>query len=168
GTIWNTYQDETYRLPRRIAGLQRVTFVFSCKVHLKGFIFTPDQKAYAQLAMSECSSVTADSYRRVGGAFEGLRNNATIIFDDLEFSDGCGVVTLCWRANRRSNAVELLFEGEGKREKVMLALKEQPQYGVMRLPLGIIVHGKQRVGLHFFPGTEIDLAWIQFGRQVEL
>lgn len=38
-SIWNTYQEETYRLKRKITGITDITFVFYDKVHVKGFVF---------------------------------------------------------------------------------------------------------------------------------
>ncbi len=35
---WNTYQEETYRLNRRVKGITDISFVFYNKVHVKGFV----------------------------------------------------------------------------------------------------------------------------------
>jgi len=43
GSIWNTYTDVTYKLPRRLSGITEFYFVFRQKVHIKGFQFYKQQ-----------------------------------------------------------------------------------------------------------------------------
>lgn len=38
-SIWNVYQEETYRLSRRLTGVRDLCFLFKDKFHVKGFIF---------------------------------------------------------------------------------------------------------------------------------
>ena len=37
---WNVYQPQTWRLPKRISGVQTLCFAMNEKIHLKGFSFT--------------------------------------------------------------------------------------------------------------------------------
>jgi beta-galactosidase len=40
GSVWNTYQEASYKLPRKLRGVTCLCLVFRQKVHIKGFRFT--------------------------------------------------------------------------------------------------------------------------------
>ncbi|HKM35599.1 MAG TPA: glycoside hydrolase family 2 TIM barrel-domain containing protein [Lachnospiraceae bacterium] len=45
-SMWNTYQQETYRLKRKVKGITDLTFVFHDKVHVKGFVCKKPERAW--------------------------------------------------------------------------------------------------------------------------
>ncbi len=163
GSLWNTYQEITCLLPRRLRGVTTLCFVFRQKVHLKGFRFVRKERAFARLAAGEHDAAYGDSYTLCGDAVEGIGNNVTLLFEGMDFGEqGAGSVRICWRSRHPRNSIQFLFEGiEGER-RVMVELPGAEAYAEAAFSLGERVTGPQRVSLIFLPGTELDLAWIQF------
>ena len=92
-SIWNVYQPETYRLPRRITGLQTLCFVMEKKIHLKGFSFTKQSRAWLPQTASDADSVYGDSFTREGSSILGIGNNVSLVYENMDFED-CRKVTL--------------------------------------------------------------------------
>jgi len=61
-TIWNTYQEETYQLKKRLTGITSIAFLLKNKVHIKGFSFARPKKAYEQLSVLSNNQLYGDSY----------------------------------------------------------------------------------------------------------
>ena len=45
-SIWNVYQPETWTLPERLTGLQKLYFRMNDKIHMKGFVFERQANAF--------------------------------------------------------------------------------------------------------------------------
>lgn len=163
GSVWNTYQEATYRLPRRLKGVAALCLVFRQKVHLKGFRFTRYQKAFQRLWAGENDLVYGDSYRVAGGAMEGIGNNVTLVYEGMDFGQaGAGRVALRWRSRLASNAIQLVFaDGQGE-TRHMVRVERAADYTEGVFPLEKRVTGLHTVSLVFLPGCDLDLAWIQF------
>lgn len=86
GSIWNTYIEETYALPRRIKGVKTICLGFNQKVHLKKFSFVRLEKGFSELAAAEYDALYGDTFRRAGDCVEGIGNNVTLRFQDMDFS----------------------------------------------------------------------------------
>jgi beta-galactosidase len=161
GSVWNTYQDVTCRLPRRLRGVATLCLVFRQKVHVKGFVFTRYEKAFAKLNAAENDGVSGDTFTVNGGAVEGIGNNVSIVFTDMDFGEaGTGSVALSARSELKANSVQLLLND--RRE--MLEVAGTPDYSESVYTLKERVYGKQTVSLVFLPGSSIDLEWIRFER----
>ena len=48
--IWNVYQEETFRLKRRVKGIATISFVTQSKIHIKGFSFEWLNRAFERNA----------------------------------------------------------------------------------------------------------------------
>ncbi|MDR0292946.1 MAG: DUF4982 domain-containing protein [Oscillospiraceae bacterium] len=164
GSVWNTYQDVRCKLPRRLRGVTALCFVFRQKVHIKGFVFTRYDKAFARLDAAENDGLSGDAFTINGGAVEGIGNNVTILFRDMDFGEaGAGSVTLNTRSALAANSVRLLF-GDGRSERSeMLEVPGAPRYTESAHTFKEPVRGKHTVSLIFLPGSKLDLAWIRFG-----
>ncbi|MCH5286354.1 MAG: DUF4982 domain-containing protein [Christensenellaceae bacterium] len=84
---WNVYQPETYRLPRRLTGLQTLCFAMEAKVHLKGFSFTRQSRAWLPQRALGADAVYGDSFRRAEEGILGIGNNVTLIFGGMDFGE---------------------------------------------------------------------------------
>jgi len=84
---WNVYQPETYRLPRRLTGIKTLCFVMEKKIHLKGFSFTKQSRAWLPLTAGEADSIYGDSFRREGSAVLGIGNNVSLVYENMDFED---------------------------------------------------------------------------------
>ena len=100
---WNVYQPETYRLPRRLTGVQTLCFVMEKKIHLKGFSFTRQSRAWQPLRALDADFVYGDSFTRTEHAVENIGNNVSLVFERMDFED-------CTEANVAISGATELFE----------------------------------------------------------
>ena len=155
-SIWNVYQEETFRLPERIRGLATITLVAREKVHIKGFI-----------GADEISAIYGDSFTREPGVIRRIGNNVTIAIENMDFGNlGTTKVTLCGRTPHEVNAVHILFTNEAGvtvRRMVEFQGTGSEQCTEQTFRIDRIV-GKGKIELVFLPGSEFDLKSVQFGR----
>lgn len=164
GSVWNTYQPATYVLPGRLRGVTTISFKFTQKVHIKGFIFAKREKAFERLDAAMCDDIYGDAYIKGETAVTGIGNNVTMTFNDMDFGDGgAGSLELSWRSRRERNSIQLVFTGEGgEREAVMLEAGANKDYNPCIFSLETVIRGRKDVSLVFLPGCEIDIGWIRF------
>lgn len=163
GSLWNTYQDMTIRLPRRLRGVTTLCFVFRQKVHIKGFCFKKLQRAFQKLMAAECDSIYGDFFKVKDGTVEHIGNNVTLLYEAMDFGHrGAEHLALCWQSALPVNSIQLVFEDEEEKKVTMMELKQSGTYTSNVFPLGWRICGKKKVSLIFLPGSSLDLAWIQF------
>lgn len=51
---WNVYQEETYHLSKRLSGITSICFVLKQKIHIKGFSFERQSRAFEQNTAASC------------------------------------------------------------------------------------------------------------------
>ncbi len=86
-SIWNQYQEETYRLPERLTGIHCLCFRMRDKVHLKGFRFVKQNRAFTELAAGTADRIYGDSFRQEGTAVRSIGNNVSLIFEEMDFGN---------------------------------------------------------------------------------
>ena len=165
--IWNTYQEETYKLPERIRGMNTIAFVLQNKVHIKGFVFKKPEKAFEQLWAEDASAVYGDSFRRDGKAVRGIGNNVVFVYEDMDFGgNGAAELTICGGTALSGNTIHLHFTDEAGVTTNHI-LEFEGTEGVCRkqtFPLEGL-KGKGKVELIFLPGSSFDLEYLQFRRE---
>lgn len=163
GSVWNTYQEVTYKLPRRLRGVTTLCLVFRQKVHIKGFIFRKYNKAFQKLSASEYDTIYGDTFTVKGNTIENIGNNVSILYENMDFGDtGTRSISLSWKSKTPVNSIQLVFtEGKEKIQK-MIFVEGSEDYTSKVIPLGEPITGKKTVALIFLPGSNIDIAWIQF------
>lgn len=161
-TQWNVYQEETYKLPRRLSGVTTLSFLLRRKIHLKGFQFHQKHKGFARLAALENSRIYGDSFTVTDTAIEGIGNNVSLVFDGMDFGDnGCSRVAICGRSALANNTLQILFNGPQGETKQLIEFAGSEHY--IRREYAIApVTGKQRVTFLFLPGSQFDFQWFQF------
>ena len=163
GSVWNAYQEVTYKLPRRLRGVTDLCFVFRQKVHIKGFVFTKYQKAFQRLSATECDSIYGDSFKVKADTIENIGNNVSLVFENMDFgSQGAGGVALRWRSNLVRNPIQFVFACGAEEIKQMVEVDRADTYISRIFTLSERIRGKKRVSLVFLPGCSLDLAWLQF------
>ena len=162
GSKWNTYQEKTYKLPRRFKGLTTICFVFKQKVHVKGFSFEAPVKAYEQLSATDYSFISGDSYTVTKDAVEEIGNNVTLIFDEMDFSHhGIKKIQICGKTPLSANTIQMRFsDGENEFIQVVEFVKSD-DYNVQEFELQD-VHTKGQVSFIFLPGCQFNFKWFKF------
>ena len=84
---WNVYQVERWKLPSRFTGVQTVCFAMESKVHLKGFRFIRQSRAWLRLRAGDADAVYGDSFTRDGGAVRDIGNNVSLVFSGMDFGE---------------------------------------------------------------------------------
>ncbi|MNE21686.1 Carbohydrate binding module (family 6) [compost metagenome] len=157
---WNVYQEETYKLSRRLSGITTLSFVLRKKIHLKGFQFIRESKAYARLNAN--SRIYGDTFSVTESAVEGIGNNVSLIFEDMDFGEqGTSRLIICGRSALANNTVHLLFSGPGGQSKQLVEFAGADTYTEQEFTLER-VNGKQTVTFLFLPGSRFDFQWFQF------
>ena len=164
-SIWNTYQPETYRLKRRMKGVRTISFVTTEKIHIKGFSFTRQEKAFSILDGNDAENMYGDSYKKEGSRITGIGNNVTIDFGKLEFGDeGATKIAIKGYTPNDINTIHLVFgDGTGnRREMIEFPHTEKPDEIVFEINK---ITGDEKVQLVFLPGSNFDLEYIVFRKE---
>lgn len=161
-SIWNVYQEETYKLPKRLKGLTSIYFVLNRKIHLKGFYFKELIKAYQQINILEYTSLYGDSYTITDTALENIGNNVSIVFDHMNFGeDGFTKLTLYGCSPLDQNTIQVRFCGIKGEITQLIEFKYSSGYEERTFDLNT-VKGEQTVTFVFLPGCRFNLKWFRF------
>ncbi len=87
------YQAETWTLPQVLTGIHTLCLVSSSKLHIKGFSFEKQSRAWRGLKGSEADTVWGDEFHVEGGEIRDIGNNVNVRFSNLDFGD-CTSVAL--------------------------------------------------------------------------
>ncbi|MCD8347704.1 MAG: DUF4982 domain-containing protein [Lachnospiraceae bacterium] len=168
-SIWNTYQAETYRLNRHLRGVTSLCFVLHEKVHIKGFSFARQIRAYERQNALDCVSVYGDCFTRDGEWVRGIGNNVTLEFGEMDFGEtGAGQITIAGMTPLEKNSIVLRVEtadsdeaaaeeGTGERFVLEYAGGQSEQ----TFAVGPI-RGKKKISFVFLPGCQFDFHWFTF------
>ena len=164
-SVWNVYQEETWRLPERIKGDATLAIRMHDKVHIKGFVFKKYEKGLSRIWGAECTEIYGDSYRVEERAVTGIGNNVTIAYDNMDFgSQGVSHITFWGRSPLAGNTVHIHFVREdGTRQTRVVEVPGTAEYTPLRLALEPLA-GKGRIEFVFLPGSSFDLEQFQFER----
>jgi len=163
GSIWNTYKEVTYKLPKRLKNIDAVCFVFDRKVHIGGFKFTKQNKAFEKLNTADNDFIYGDSYTVTPPAIENIGNNVTIGFTDMDFGEsGAGSVEICYRCNRKNSFQIVTIGTADTAVSTMIEAEPVKDYTVSRFALSQTAKGKNVLSLVFLPGCDIDIESIKF------
>jgi len=160
GSRWNTYIEETYKLPTRLKGITTICFVLYKKIHIKGFSFKKIEKAYEQLNAKDYSIIYGDSYKITQEAIEQIGNNVTIEFDAMDFSKTeVTKLYICGRTPLSLNSIQVKFDDSNDVQMVGFAKAEG--FEVQEFHIGN-VKARQKVSFIFLPGCNFDFKWFKF------
>ncbi len=161
-SIWNTYQEETYSLAKRVTGINTISIVVRQKIHLKGFVFRKLQKAWLSLNAAEADSVYGDTFTKEECAITGIGNNVTITYTGMDFGEeGTAGLRICGRAPESSNSLHIRFSQGEEEIKQLVEFPMCGEYTEKAFSL-TPVKGKWDVSFVFLPGSCFDLQSVQF------
>lgn len=161
---WNVYQEETYRLSKRLKGITSVCFVLYKKVHIKGFSFEKKNRAFEQNLATENDYIYGDTFEITENKVEGIGNNVSLEFEHMDFTDGGATkLVIFGRSPIDKNTIHIRFanyEGESN-QLVDFTYSEGYEERIFNLE-NII--GMQKVTFIFLPGSNFDFGWFRFER----
>jgi len=155
-SIWNTYQAETYRLPRVLRGVHTLCFTLDRKIHLKGFSFTRQSRAPRYNAAGEADRVYGDSFRRSGDAILDIGNNVTLQFGHMEFEKaGTKTLLMDGQTPLAQTPVHVKVTDPAGQESTTLCQFRGTARETQAFPLKLPA-GECRVDFVFLPGSQFD------------
>ena len=162
-SIWNVYQEETYRLPEVLRGMHDLCFSLDSKVHLKGFIFTRQSRALRWNAAASADRVYGDSFRTEGTAVRGIGNNVTLDFGNMEFAQA-GTMRLVLRGSTPLpvNTVHVRVTGpDGEARVSQCAFMKSVETAEQTFDVDV-PQGNCEVSFVFLPGSDFDFDGFRF------
>lgn len=171
-SIWNTYQEESWKLPERIKGIVTLGFCLNTKVHMKGFYFAKQKRGYMYLTAAEADRIYGDSFRMEGRRVLGIGNNVTMEYAGMDFGDaGTSYIEIWGNTPLQTNEIHLIFtpcteDGDGMTQEhiIRFAGGKAAQGEVQGQVFSeICFTGKGKLTFLFLPGSNFDFEAFQFG-----
>lgn len=160
---WNVYQEETYRLNKRLKGITSICFVLHQKVHIKGFSFENANRAYEQVSALESEHIYGDTFTKTENSVEGIGNNVSLEFEHMDFGDEGGTtLVICGRSPIDKNTIHVrLVDPEGNEQTQLIEFTYSKGYEQRVFEIEKIT-GMQNVTFIFLPGSNFDFRWFRF------
>lgn len=161
-SIWNTYQERTYKLAKKFKGVTSISFVTEDKIHLKGFVFAKKEKAFETLSVKENTSIYGDTFTIEKEAITGIGNNVTIVFENMDFGEkGATKLTVCGKSRLPMNTIHVRFNTENGDVNEVAEFAGAEEYTERSFSIPKVT-GKTTVNFVFLPGCEFDFKWFRF------
>lgn len=161
---YNHYQDNTFRLSKRLKGTCTVSIVVepTIKMSIQGFSFTYMEKAYATLSAKENTRITGDTFTIEEDAITGIGNNVTLEYENMDFGEeGLSSITICGHSPIEMNSIHVRFYNDEGDINQIVEFPYSDDYVEKTYPLEP-VKGKCKVNFIFLPGSKFDLKWFRF------
>jgi beta-galactosidase len=159
---WNVYQEETYRLSKRLRGITSICFVLQKKVHIKGFSFEKRNRAFEKNMATECDHIYGDTFTINENRVEGIGNNVSLEFEQMDFTtEGATKLVINGRSPIDKNTVHIQFANEEGEKNQLVEFTQSDEYDERVFELDKIT-GMQKVTFIFLPGSNFDFGWFRF------
>ncbi len=161
-SVWNTYIEESWTLPETLTGTQTICLALDKKIHVKGFRFEKQSRAFHLQRASEADSVYGDSFEKRGDEVANIGNNVSLTWEEMDFGDRREAELILDGATPLAeNAVTVRMEndqGENLTELVTFRGGEEGEQRFrIRVPGGVC-----RVSFVFLPGSRFDFHSFRF------
>jgi len=159
---WNVYQSETYKLPRRLTGLHTLCFTMDRKIHLKGFSFAKQSRAWMPLSTLQADEVYGDSFTRMAEGVFGIGNNVSLVYENMDFGDAKkALLTIDGCTPLSENPVTIRCQNEAGETVTALAQFKGTVRGKQTFPVEVL-QGVCKVSFVFLPGCQFDFYGFKF------
>ena len=162
--IWNVYQPETWELDRRLAGVNTISLRVRDKIHIKGFSFEKQNRAWHIISASDAGSIYGDRFTKKDDLVEDIGNNVTLSFGEMDFSPGkASGIMLYGRAKGGTNTIHLHLKSavDGTEVTEILEFSESVDLKEMDFPISPR-SGRWSASFIFLPGSNFDFGWFRF------
>ena len=159
---WNVYQEDTYRLSKRLTGISSICFVLHNKVHFKGFSFEKLNRAFEQNHAADSDHIYGDTFQITGKAVERIGNNVSLEFAEMDFAgEGASRLVICGKSPIDKNTIHIRFSGDSGDSNQLVEFTYSENYEERVFSLEKIT-GMQKVTFIFLPGSNFDFGWFRF------
>lgn len=159
GSIWNTYQEQSYQLSEKFSGTRTITFVFSQKVHLKEFYFEEEAHDFSQTSILEYDWLYGDSYVVTDTGIKQIGNNVTIGFERFDFGKtGAKGIRIQGNAPDATNSIQIKLTQDGQELRYLLDVQQSNTSQAVSLDFDQCLKGQYSVEFIFLPGSNFNFA----------
>ncbi|WP_163193453.1 glycoside hydrolase family 2 TIM barrel-domain containing protein [Clostridium thermarum] len=164
---WNVYQEETYKLSKRLKGITSLCFVLNKKVHIKGFYFEKKNRAFEVNYAADSDHIYGDTFTVRENNVEGIGNNVSLEFEGMDFTEkGTSRIVICGRSSIDKNTIHIKFSGAEGESNQLVEFIQSEGYEERVYELDKIT-GLQKVTFVFLPGSNFDFSWFRFEEYTE-
>lgn len=162
---WNVYQPETYKLPHRLTGVHTLCFTLTDKIHLKGFSFTKQSRAWLPLTALEADSVYGDSFTRTNDGVKDIGNNVSLVYENMDFGGArCAKLTIDGCTPLAENPITVRFQNAEGETLTSLAQFRGTARGEQVFEIEVL-SSVCAVSFVFLPGSNFDFYGFRFGQE---
>ncbi len=162
---WNVYQPETYTLPKRLTGLHTLCFTMDRKIHLKGFSFTRQSRAWMPLSALEADAIYGDSFIRKADCVADIGNNVSLVYGNMDFGTANkALLTIDGCTPLAENPITIRFQNEAGESLTALAQFKGTDRGEQVFQVEVLP-GVCTVSFVFLPGCQFDLCGFKFSQE---
>lgn len=166
-SIWNVYQEETWKLPVRLEGIQAICFRSNKKIHMKGFRFEEYPDACTVHNASQADHIYGDSYRICTDGVYGIGNNVTLTWDRINFGTEINtLLEISGSTDLPVNTIHIRILDDQKNERISIADFRKNRGDKQRFEIPAL-SGRCSVSFIFLPGSRFDFREFRFIRQTE-
>lgn len=158
---YNVFQENTFKLSKRIKGVRGLTFRFEHGFVFGGFRMIYKEKAYGEVYATEYNMITGDSYDEQADGIYSIGNNVDIEFTNMNFKEGIKAVSITGRSHIPSNPVHVRFHGENGDINQICEFPANDEITTISFPLES-VSGENKVNFIFMPGSKFDFVSFKF------
>ncbi len=159
---WNVYQPETYKLPVRLKGLHTICFSLTEKVHLKGFSFTKQSRAWLEQKALEADAVYGDSFVRSTEGVLGIGNNVSLVYENMDFGTAThAILSIEGCTPLGENPITVRFQNVQGETLTTLAQFKGTERGRQSFEVEVLP-GICTVTFVFLPGCQFDFYGFRF------
>ena len=163
-SIWNVYQEETFRLPVRLTGMRTLCFRMHDKVHMKAFRFEKQSRAYTWNPAGSADELYGDSFERSGETIRKIGNNVSLVFHEMDFGpERKAVLRISGATPHEVNTVTVRISGENG--ETVTSVADFARGGGKTQEFRVDVpSGLCTVTFVFLPGSLFDFDGFMFSR----
>lgn len=159
---WNVYQEETYKLSKRLKGITSICFVLHQKVHIKGFYFERKNRTFEKNMAAQADHIYGDTFRVNNESVEGIGNNVSFEFEHFDFtSKGAVKLRIFGKSPIDKNTIHIRFANEEGGSNQIIEFTKADKYEERVFTLEKVT-GIQKVTFIFLPGCNFDFGWFSF------
>ena len=161
-SIWDTYQEQTFKIDRRLKGTCDFAIELTGKTNIKGFCFVRPQKAFAEVSVLDNDGLYGDTFTKEADAVTGIGNNVSLEFADMDFgTKGARVLHVYGRTPLDHNTIQVRFTGEQGESSIMAEFVHSDDYNWQSFEIPEVT-GVTKVTFVFLPGCNFDFKSFRF------
>ncbi len=163
-SIWNVYQEDTYRLNRKLTGVNNLAIMVKAhKIHIKGFIFEEDNKASGIWNANKASKIYGDTFVITEESVNDIGNNVFLSFDNIDFGTaGYSKLVICGRSNLDKNTIHIKYiNNQNIEEKRMVEFIKSGDFSEQTFDIESL-SGTGDLSFIFLPGSDFDFKYFRF------